>query len=418
MNGHRTLLILGGGQLSRFLARSALALKGPEQIARLIVVAESEASSVVMGLGRASDSRTEFIFGDPRAKASLLAARELATRGRAGDSERVEVIFENEWVNVRDLEEVFSSTDFNFSPSRAALEILQRKDRQKELCAQLGVPTSPFAIWNTERESAEQFTDSAFARFPSGVVLKWGSEGYDGKGTLLLPDGEPPSRAKATEFCEVARSRGLPIFAEARVAFTEELSLVGVRDRSGAANVYPLVVSVQSGGICQDCYGPATHFGIPAEIETRAFRAWEAIAEKLDYVGTLAIEFFHVPGVASPLLVNEIAPRVHNTGHHSLESFGVSQFDGHVRAAFDLPIPPLRAQAQSSVFGMRNVIGLYAERGGEKGLAQLERHPYYHDYEKSPPLPGRKMGHVTFLASDVGALSDQMKEFTWLKINP
>jgi 5-(carboxyamino)imidazole ribonucleotide synthase len=408
------MVLLGGGQLSRFLAESALKLEGSERIHRLIVLAESSESSVVRAFENRPGLPVNFEYGDPRSKVSLEAVREIATRGGYRGAPPIQVIFENEWVNVRDLEELFPESDFNFSPNREALKLLQRKDHQKELCENLGLPTSEFSIWDSESESAEVWVAGAFERFGRGVVLKWGSEGYDGKGTLILGERNSLSIESALQFCESARLRLIPVFAEARIQFKCELSLVGVRDRMGNTDNYPLVISEQVGGICQDTYGPATLFGIPPEIERRAVEAWNAVARNLNYVGTLAIEFFYVPNTDNPLLINEIAPRVHNTGHHTLESFGVSQFDVHVRAALGYDIPPLRFEVRSEAYGMRNVIG----HSGEKNLGVLRSHPNYHDYEKSPALPGRKMGHVTFLASSAEELTLKMKEFAWLKVRP
>ena len=190
-----------------------------------------------------------------------------------------------------------------------------------------------------------------------------------------------------------------PLLAEERVDFTRELAVLVARSPHGQAATYPVVRSIQSGGICREVIAPAP--GLPPDHAVIAQQIGLRIAGELDVVGILAVEMFDTPG---GVLVNELAMRPHNSGHWTIEGARTSQFEQHLRAVLDLPLGDTRAVAPVAV--MANVLG-GSGGGGENGLYG----GYLHCLARDPALrihaygkevrPGRKVGHVTALGSDL-----------------
>jgi 5-(carboxyamino)imidazole ribonucleotide synthase len=265
-------------------------------------------------------------------------------------------------------------------PSPLALEVAQDRLTEKAFLARLGIPMAPFAAID-----APEALPAALAQVGGSAILKARRLGYDGKGQASLAPGGDTAAAWAA-------IGGAPSVLERRVAFHCELSALIVRALDGTTLCYDCPVNIHEHGILRRSLVPS---GL-AEADLAEARAIAArIAEALDYVGVLAVEMFHL-GPTAPasarLMVNEIAPRVHNSGHWTIEACAVSQFENHMRAVAGWP---LGSTARHSDAEMRNLIGDEADRwldlAAEPGAC-------LHLYGKHHARPGRKMGHVTRLA--------------------
>lgn len=270
-------------------------------------------------------------------------------------------------------------------PAPAALEEAQDRRREKRLFQRLGIPTTDFA----EISKPEEF-DAALKRVGVPAVLKTCRLGYDGKGQWLLRTAEDAERARA-EFPNV------PMILEKFVAFTRELSILGVRSRTGETVFYPLVENHHRGGILRLSLAPAPR--LADGLQQTAEEATRKILEALDYAGVICLELFQL---GEKLLASEIAPRVHNSGHWSIEGAATSQFENHLRAILGMP---LGSTATVGYSAMVNLIGELPE------AAEVLRAPntHLHLYGKSP-RPGRKLGHVTVRADKFEKLQQRLAE--------
>ncbi len=267
-----------------------------------------------------------------------------------------------------------------FPPSRA-LAVAQDRLNEKSLFARLGIATPDF--FNVT--SREELTLAvAAAGLPS--VLKTRRMGYDGKGQAVLRS--PDDVAAAWEALGAGDS---PLILESFVRFDRELSILSARSLTGDIAFYPLVQNEHAGGILRVSIAPAPALspGLQEQAETIA----RAVLEELGYVGLLAIELFQV---GDRLLANEMAPRVHNSGHWTIEGAATSQFENHLRAVLGLPLGSTRAVGCSA---MLNLIG------SAPPLPELLAIPdcHIHLYGKSPRR-GRKLGHITLCNADTEEL--------------
>jgi 5-(carboxyamino)imidazole ribonucleotide synthase len=269
-------------------------------------------------------------------------------------------------------------------PSPGALEVAQDRLVEKEFVAGLSIPVAPFAAVDDLRA-----LHAARDLIGAPAILKSRRLGYDGKGQASLGrEGTADDIAAAW-----AAVGGVPSVLERRIRFEREISALIVRGLDGAAACYDCPVNFHEGGILRRSAVPS---GLPeADLaEARAIAA--RIADALDHVGVLAVEMFHL-GPDAPaggrLMVNEIAPRVHNSGHWTVEACAVSQFENHIRAVTGWP---LGATERHSDAVMENLIGDDAERWLELAA---EPGACLHLYGKHHARPGRKMGHVTRLAA-------------------
>jgi 5-(carboxyamino)imidazole ribonucleotide synthase len=252
----------------------------------------------------------------------------------------------------------------------------------------LGIPTAPFVAIDTRAD-----LDVALGAIGLPAVLKTRRLGYDGKGQVVIRQREEIEQAWAT-------LAGQPLILEGFVPFTRELSLLAVRSRDGATACYPLVENTHRDGILRRSIAPApaVHPQLQALAESYAARVLDA----LGYVGVLAIELFQTeqqPSLIS-LIVNEMAPRVHNSGHWTIEGAETSQFENHVRAIAGLP---LGSTAMRGYAAMVNLIGTVPAI--QSVLAIPGAH--LHLYEKAPRA-GRKLGHITICADDMPTLIERI----------
>src|SRR5580765_5058540 len=287
-------------------------------------------------------------------------------------------------------------------PPPAALEAAQDRLTEKHLFQKLGIATTEFAAV-ADRDGL----DVAVNKIGLPAILKTCRMGYDGKGQWILRRPEDIVAAKnelpavstavrnhsATE----GEDQSAPFLLERLVPFTRELSILAVRGRTGETAVYPLVENHHRGGILRLSLAPAQQ--LSDSLQREAENAARQILEALDYVGVLAVELFECGG---RLLANEMAPRVHNSGHWSIEGAVASQFENHLRAVAGLPLGETRALGYCA---MLNLIGEVPEP--QELLAVSDVH--LHLYGKSL-RPGRKVGHVTVRAGSALELSVRLKQ--------
>jgi len=367
--GFPAVALIGGGQLARMLQQAAIPLG-----VRLQLLAD-----------RSDDSAAQVIrdvrVGDYRDLATL----------RAVVAGCAVVTFDHEHVPTEHLR-ALAETGVAVRPGPDALLHAQDKLVMRERLTRAGIPVPR---WRRVGSAAEL---AGFAAELGGwpVVLKTARGGYDGKGVWLVESaaGAEPVLAAATE-------RGLAVLAEERVDFARELAVVLARSPYGQVAVYPVVETVQHGGICREVLAPAP--GLRAEVALEAVRTAMAIAAELDCTGVLAVEMFEAP---RGVLVNELAMRPHNSAHWTIDGAVTSQFEQHLRAVLDLPLGAPVARAPASV--MVNVIGGDDPDVYRRYLHCMARDPALriHMYGKQV-RPGRKIGHVTVSGSHYDDLRDR-----------
>jgi 5-(carboxyamino)imidazole ribonucleotide synthase len=255
-------------------------------------------------------------------------------------------------------------------PTPRSLEVAQDRLTEKRFFRDQGVPTPEFA----PVESAQDLKD-AMSRFGLPVVLKTRRMGYDGKGQIVIRDVSEVDPA----WQQLGHS---PLIVEAFVPFDRELSILAVRARSGSTGFYPLVDNRHREGILRMSRAPAP--GVDQYLTGRAEEYAGQALRALDYVGVLAIEFFVSGG---ELLANEMAPRVHNSGHWTIEGAETSQFENHLRAVAGFALGSTEPRGSSI---MLNIIG---DLPDSRTILDLEA-AHLHLYGKEP-RPGRKLGHIT-----------------------
>jgi 5-(carboxyamino)imidazole ribonucleotide synthase len=269
-------------------------------------------------------------------------------------------------------------------PSVEALRIAADRMEEKTLFRSLGIDVPPFAPVDSEADLR-----SAVASMGLPAVLKTRRLGYDGKGQRVL-------RTAADVEGAFAALGSVPCILEGFVAFDRELSVLGARAPDGTVVVYPLVENTHRDGILRTSIAPAPGAEAVAAVAEGALRV---ILERLDYVGVLALELFQI---GDRLLANEMAPRVHNSGHFTIEGCETSQFENHVRAVAGLP---LGSTAMRGCAAMVNLVGTIPERARVLAIPGAHLHLYGKE-----PYPGRKVGHVTVRADDAAARDRALAE--------
>jgi 5-(carboxyamino)imidazole ribonucleotide synthase len=255
-------------------------------------------------------------------------------------------------------------------PPRAALEVSQDRLAEKALFAKLKIPVAA----HTAIDSKEQLI-AATRKIGLPGVLKTRRMGYDGKGQFVLTQAAHIDAAWA--------AIGAPgLIYEKFQAFSREVSIVGARSAAGRIVFYPLSANTHEGGILRHSIAPFAN----ARLERAARIYLRRVMQRLAYIGVLTIEFFVVNG---RLIANEMAPRVHNSGHWTIEGCVTSQFENHIRAICDLPLGSTRAVGHTA---MINFLGEMPDRERLLAIDGLA----FHDYGKEP-RPGRKLGHCTII---------------------
>ena len=363
--------VLGGGQLGRFFARAA------KRLGYRVAVLDPDRLAPAH---READLRLVARYDDPAALARL--ARDCAA-----------VTLELESVPVATLHTL--AQHCLVAPAADALAIAQDRLRAKRFLRAVGLPTAPFV----EVLAATDATPAAL--YPA--ILKTARNGYDGKGQIRV--ARPPMLASAW------RALGeQPCVLEKRIAWKRELSVILARGCDGTMAIYSPVENRHRNGILELSRAPAE---VPAPVAARAVAAASLIAESLEYVGVLAVEFFLD---ANELIVNEFAARPHNSGHYTLDACTTSQFEQQVRALCGLP---LGSTALRSPAAMVNVLGDAWHRG-EPRWRRVNAVPgaRLHLYGKAEARPARKMGHVTVLASRPADAAQQAERVLAAISNP
>jgi len=351
--------VLGGGQLGRMLGLAG----------------------VPLGM--------QFTFFDPSPEASAAEVGDLIVGNYDDDAallrlcDAVDVVtFEFENVPVRAAELVASRRPL--WPPVSTLHVAQDRVREKECFNLLGIPTAPFAAV----DSLDELRD-AVTRIGLPGILKTRTLGYDGKGQAMLRTEDDVVKAWDAV-------GGVPLVYEGFVNFTRELSILAVRGRDGVVVTYPLVENSHSEGILRLSVAPAP--AVSDAVAEAAAALATRILDHLWYVGLLAIELFET---ADGLVANEMAPRVHNSGHWTIEGAETSQFENHLRAVCDLPLGDTATRGHAA---MLNVIGTAPT---PSAILHADAAAHVHLYGKRE-APRRKIGHVTVRGNDANDVATRV----------
>jgi 5-(carboxyamino)imidazole ribonucleotide synthase len=271
-------------------------------------------------------------------------------------------------------------------PPPEALLMSQDRLTEKTFFRDLGIPTAPFVEVNS-REDLQAALEEI--RYPA--VLKTRRFGYDGKGQEVISAEE-----HADPTWEALGAGEHPLILEGFVPFSRELSVLATRSGDGSTAFYPLVENHHRGGILRLSLPNSR---VTPELQATAEDYAVRVLEQLDYVGMLAIELFEVEG---NLIANEMAPRVHNSGHWTIEGAETSQFENHIRAIAGLPLGSSAPVGRSVMF---NLIGSLPDAAKILAVPGAHLHLYGKD-----PRPGRKLGHITLRTADAQRLSKWMQE--------
>ena len=359
--------VLGGGQLGRMLIQEAIDL----------------------------DIHLHMMDPDPNAPCSLIAHS--FTCGSITDYESVIefgmdkhlVTVEIENVNIEALE-TLEEKGVKIFPQPRVLRTIKDKGIQKQFYTDFGIPTAPFKLY----ENANDIKD-ANINYP--VIQKMRTGGYDGKGVQLLK--QPEDSFDAPNLCE------------SLIDFDKELSIIVARNENGDVQCFPSVECEfnPEANLVEYLFSPAN---ISQEITSKANSIAKDLIQKLDMIGLLAVEFFLCKN--GDLLVNEIAPRPHNSGHHTIECCNTSQYAQHLRSILNLPLGDTRLLnpgAMINILGEKGFTGPAIYEGLEKILKLPGVHP--HIYGKTDTKPFRKMGHVTITGDtliEVKNIAEKVKE--------
>ena len=357
--GLSTIGIVGGGQLGRMLALAGY----PLGLDFLFLDRSGDTPAARVATSLVGE------FTDP------VMLRELAKRSGV-------ISFDWENISVPALRAATRGSRARVSPPLRALAIAQDRLSEKRLFERLRIPTTHYAAVDSHATLLRAVRDIGLPG-----VLKTRRMGYDGKGQAVL---------RTLEDAEAAwRDMGsVPLLYEGFVPFDYEVSCIAVRGRDGALAFYPLSRNVHHAGILRVTLAPWRNTTL-----LRAAQGYlRALLTELNYVGVLAVEFFVRRG---RLVANEMAPRVHNSGHWTIEGAATSQFENHLRAIAGLPLGATTARGHA---GMVNLIG--AVPGKKPLLALPDLH--LHDYGKTP-RSGRKVGHVTLIAPTAAARNDLIR---------
>ncbi|MGI5419561.1 5-(carboxyamino)imidazole ribonucleotide synthase [Actinomadura luteofluorescens] len=362
----------GGGQLARMTQQAAIALG-----VSLRVLAGAPDESAARAV---SDVRV----GNDRALDDLLAFAQGCDV----------VTFDHEHVPGPHIQKL-EATGVPCRPGSAALAHAQDKLVMRERLSELGVPCPAYAPVPSPEPRA--FLEAFGHEHGWPLVLKSTRGGYDGKGVWIVGD---PEEARVADRLQ---AEGVDLMVEQHVAFGRELAALVARSPYGQGAAYPIVETVQEGGICTEVISPAP--GLPKDLAAEAQSLALRVADELGVVGLLAVELFET---GDGLLVNELAMRPHNSGHWTIEGARTSQFEQHLRAVLDLPLGSTEPTAPYTV--MANVLG-----GDDPDVYPRYIHVMAHDpgvkvhmYGKES-RPGRKIGHVTALGADLAEVRERAR---------
>ncbi len=313
------------------------------------------------------------------------------------------LIFENEFVDCAALASATEGTRARFLPPLPVIEEFQDKAHQKALLTRLGIPTAPFEILPNGAAAAQARAAELLNKWQGRGVLKWARLGYDGKGVRVLADAREAGEPTTRDFLEEGWKRGGRVYLEQHAEFTRELALVAAHCAGAALLTYPLVVSEQQHGICRKILGPAQALGVHPDQEAQVKTWARQLADDRGLEGVFALELFERSD--GTLWINEIAPRVHNSGHYTQDACALDQFEAHCRIAAGQPVtfdPGCRA-----AFGMVNLLGpeggtLPRDPGAPRPRDSAVK---AHWYLKDSVSPRRKVGHLNLASDDPAGIA-------------
>lgn len=359
----QTIGIIGGGQLGRMMALAA------KEAGFRIAVLDPAMDSPC---GQVADVRIVASYDDEEALAELAEVSDVIT-------------YEFENIDYHGLKKVM---EYAYVPQGADLiRITQDRRIEKAELVKSGVPVAPYAVVDS-LEDLEQALD----KIGVPAILKTARGGYDGKGQLKISSRDDLAEARQM----VKKS---PCVLEQVISFKQEISTIIHRNAAGEAYILPIAENIHVNHILHQSIVPAR---IAHVIEKKAEQAAKDIAEHLDLVGTLAVEMFVV---GDDLIINELAPRPHNSGHYSIEACNVSQFQQHVRAICGWPLRKPKLWSPSI---MVNLLGQHVV----PATNQLTKYPEWslHLYGKNEAKRDRKMGHITIMTDDVERTLFELEE--------
>lgn len=361
----QTIGIIGGGQLGRMMAIAA------KYMGYNVIVLDPTPNCPT---AQVSDGQIVAAYDD------MEAIKELTEK-----SDVVTYEFENV-----DLDAATFIEEAGKLPQGAfALEVTQNREKEKNLMREIGLPVPNFSIVHNGTEC-----EAALEKITLPAVIKTCRGGYDGKGQLKIESEQ--DKEAAIQFAD----QGGTFIIEEWITFDKEISTVFTRSQSGEIMFFPIAENDHKDHILYETIAPAR---ISDELNRKAKEAASLLAEKMNVVGTFAIEMF-VKG--EEIFINEMAPRPHNSGHYTIEACSESQFSQHIRAICGLPLPEIRLHQNAM---MINVLG----EDMLKALRALGKLPeaHVHLYGKKEAKEKRKMGHVTFIAHDQDELNTYKRAY-------
>jgi 5-(carboxyamino)imidazole ribonucleotide synthase len=355
MTGAKTIGIVGGGQLGRMLTLAALPLGF-----RVVVVSPTPQSP-------AAQVGAEEIAGD------LYDAKVLEQLAERSDFITIEI----EHLDADTLERI-ATLGKPVNPAPQTIRLIQDKFRQKEFLQSVGIPVGKFSSIDDTTHASQLLND-----FGGTMIVKARHGAYDGRGNAVVSSAKQLEKTLKT-------FEGRQLYAEQIVPFKKELAIMVARDIHGNVQAYPVSETIHQRNICIETHTPAA---ISKQQEEQARKIALSVAKHLQGAGVFGIELFLTQD--GTILVNEIAPRVHNSGHYTMDACRISQFEQHIRAIAGLPLGNTDLVAPAAI--MINILG---ERNGPTELQGLDEalkvpHTSVHMYGKSPTKIDRKMGHIT-----------------------
>lgn len=346
--------ILGGGQLGRMLIQEAINLNLTTLVLDPDADAPCKSIANYFENGSITDYDTVYNFGK---KADVIT-------------------IEIEKVNVEALEQLEKEGKLVF-PQPRVIRLIQDKGIQKQFFKENDIPTAPFMLVNSKEDLTSE-------KFPFPYILKLRRDGYDGKGVMKIADAD-----------DVKDAFDAPTLIEEWVGFEKEVAVIVARNANGDVKTFPMVEMEfnPEANLVEFLISPSTY---PDSIQERAEKIAKDIAAALNITGILAVEMFVTP--SGDILVNELAPRPHNSGHQTIEGNYISQFGQHLRAILNLPLGDTRSISNAimvNVLGEKGHEGIAKYDGLEKILSV--EGVYVHLYGKKYTKPFRKMGHLTIV---------------------
>lgn len=361
--------IVGGGQLGRMLAFEA------KKLGFIVTVIDPTVQSPA---GQVSDHQIVADVKDEKAIRQLASQSDYLT-------------FEIELANSEVLGEL-AKKGVIVNPSAKTLSIIKDKFKQKQFLKKSGIPVAKFAEVNAAANAianARKDILTAAEKFGLPLLLKARMDAYDGRGNVLIKKAGDIDPA-------LEKLVGRDLYVEQYVPFIKELAVMVARNTKGAILTYPVVQTIHKNNICHLVLAPAP---VDQSIQRKAQNLAKKVMQQLKGAGVFGIEMFLTKD--GKVLVNEIAPRVHNSGHYTMEACVTSQFEQHIRAITGLPLGSTTMLTPAAV--MINILG---ERLGQVEVKHLEKtlalaNTFVHVYGKKETKPDRKMGHITVIDSSL-----------------